>query len=186
MSIITCKPLTPDIWEDFEKLFGDNGADGGCWCMFFRMKGKDFQKRRGEGTKQDMQLLVEKNKEPGILAYVDGEPAGWCSLAPRIEFTRINNSHILKKVDEQEVWSIVCFFIDRKFRKQRLSEKLLEYSISYAKGRGAKIIESYPRTDKNKSDDHMYVGVYSTFEKFGFKEIIRRSSNRPIMRLNLI
>lgn len=179
---ITFKPLTPEYWDDFEKLFGKNGADGGCWCMYFRVKSKEFEKKRGNGNKNDMKVLVEKNSKPGILAYVDDIPAGWISLAPRDEFTRINRSPILKKIDDKPVWSIVCFFIDQNYRKQGLSEKLLEYAIQYAKKRGAAIIEAYPRDETTKPDSYMYVGVFSTFKKFGFEEVIRRNKNRPMMR----
>ncbi len=182
MSSLIFKPLTMDNWDDFEQLFGENGADDGCWCMFYRVKGKEFKKRQGEGNKNDMKLLVENNSQPGILAYVDNVPAGWVSLAPRDEFTRINRSPVLKKFDNKPVWSIVCFFIDQKYRKIGLSEKLLEYAVKYAREKGATIIEGYPRDEKTKPDSHMYVGVYSSFKKMGFVEVVRRNKNRPIMR----
>lgn len=185
MAKIDYKVLTSEHWDDFEKLFGEKGADGGCWCMFFRVTGKEFARKRYEGNKQDMKLLVEQGRKPGILAFVNNEPAGWISIAPREEFHRINRSPVLRKIDDEPVWSIVCFFIDPKFRKNKLSESLLEYAISYAKSNGVKILEGYPRDLQDSSDENMYVGVVSTFEKMGFREVARRSSKRPIMRLKI-
>lgn len=182
MSKIEFKLLSSDYWQDFEELFGKNGADGGCWCMFFRLTSKQFSANGNSGNKKEMKLLVDNDMEPGILAYVDGVPAGWCSLGPKNNFPRLNRSPITKKFDDEEVWSIVCFFIHRNYRKQGLSEELLRYAINYAKNRGAKILEGYPRDSNSYSDSHMFVGVYGTFLKLGFKEMIRRKAHRPLMR----
>src|SRR3990172_6160600 len=98
-------PLTKERWNDFEKLFGERGACGGCWCMAWRSKASEFHINTGAGNKKAMKTLVNKNEHIGILAYAGKEPAGWCSFAPREKFIRLENSKVLKRIDDKPVWS---------------------------------------------------------------------------------
>lgn len=180
-------PLTMDRWNDFEELFGKRGACGGCWCMWWRIKRSDFNRQKGEGNRQAMEKLVESRKIPGILAYQRGKVVGWCSIAPREDFPVLLNSRILKPVDDQPVWSIVCFFISKEHRRSGLTGQLIKAAIDYARPRGAKIIEAYP-VDHQKNQIpavFAYTGFASTFRKAGFQEVTRRSPTRPIMRFYL-
>ncbi|MFI5135026.1 MAG: hypothetical protein ACHQD9_04145, partial [Chitinophagales bacterium] len=86
---ISFRPLTESVWKDFEKLFGAKGACGGCWCMFWRLQRKDYDLNKGEGNKRMMKQLVKEGKIPGILLYLDNKVAGWCSVAPREEFVKL-------------------------------------------------------------------------------------------------
>ena len=102
-------PLTPDNWSDLETLFGENGAHGGCWCMWFRQTNAEAERQSGEGNRMALKQIVDEGHVPGLIAYVDGFPAGWVSVAPRSEFSRLARSRVIKPVDEQPVWSVVCF-----------------------------------------------------------------------------
>ena len=178
-------PLTNDKWQDFENLFGIKGACGGCWCMFFLLPGKEFYAGKGEILHQSMQKKVCDDQEiPGLIAYHAGEPAGWIALGPREQYLRLQNSRILKPVDEQSVWSIVCFFVGKKYRKQGVNLFLIKSAIQYAKDQGIKILEAYPVEPKGDKvpDVFAYTGFLSTFQKAGFIEVVRRSPTRPIMR----
>lgn len=177
-------PLTSDRWDDLERLFGDRGACGGCWCMFWRLTHSQFNKQKGTGNKKAFKKIIESGEIPGILAYGDGEPVGWCCIAPRERFSTLERSRILKRVDEQPVWSVVCFFIAKPHRQKGVTIKLLQSAIEFAKERGAKIVEGYPvEPKKDKTPDvFAYTGLASAFRKAGFKEVIRRSETRPIMR----
>lgn len=177
-------PLTSDRWNDLERLFGDRGACGGCWCMFWRLTRSQFDKQKGTGNKKAFKKIVESGEIPGILAYYDNEPIGWCCIAPREKFSTLERSRILKRVDEQPVWSVVCFFIAKPHRQKGVTIKLLQAAIEFAKERGAKIVEGYPvEPKKGKTPDvFAYTGLVSAFRKTGFKEVMRRSETRPIMR----
>lgn len=129
-------PATPKRWADFEKLFGERGACGGCWCMFQRITRSEFAQQKGAGNKRAIKKLIDSGEAPGILAYADGEPIAWCSIGPRENFSALERSRILKRVDEQPVWSIVCFFVDKRFRRQRVTVKLLEAAVAHAHKRG--------------------------------------------------
>jgi GNAT superfamily N-acetyltransferase len=181
---ITFHPLTAERWNDFEKLFGPRGATGGCWCMYWRLSNKDFEAMKGDTNRKVMNSIVEKGEVPGILAYLDGQPAGWCSIAPRETFPRLENSRVAKAIDDQQVWSVVCFFIHKNHRRMGISEALLKAAINYAVKQGAKIIEGYPVEPKEQEMPAVfaYYGMASVFRTVGFVEVARRSERRPYMR----
>ena len=177
-------PVTKKNWKDFEKLFGEKGACAGCWCMYWRLRRKDYDNLRGTGTKKKMKSLIYKGIIPGILAYYDKQAVGWCSVAPREDFPVLDNSRVLKRIDDKPVWSIVCFYIDKNYRKKGLSIELLNAAKTYVKKNKGKIIEGYPVEPKagKTADVFAWTGLSSAFKNTGFKEIERRSETRPIMR----
>jgi GNAT superfamily N-acetyltransferase len=180
-------PVTKANWKDFENLFGERGACGGCWCMSWLLTKKDFDANKGIENKRKMKRLVDSDAQPGILAYLDNEPVGWCAIAPREKYIRLEKSRVLKKVDDQPVWSIPCFFIKKEFRRKRLSTEILKAAISFCRSKGVKIVEGYPAEPyaNNIPAAFAWTGFPSSFRKAGFKEVIRRSKSRPIMRYNL-
>jgi GNAT superfamily N-acetyltransferase len=177
-------PLTPERWSDLEKLFGPRGACGGCWCMWWRLARSEFTKLKGTGNRRAFRKIVESRAEPGILAYHDGEPVGWCAIAPRAQYPVIERSRTLKAIDDQRVWSVSCFFIARPFRGQGVAEALLQAAVKFARQKGAKIVEGYPvEARKGRLPDAFaWTGVPPIFQAAGFREVARRSPTRPIMR----
>lgn len=178
------RPLTPDRWPDLERLFGERGACGGCWCMSWRLRRPEFDKNKGEGNKKALRKIVRSGAQPGILAYADGAPAGWCSIAPRTEFSFLERSRVLAPVDDQPVWSVTCFFVARPFRRKGVSVQLLKAAVALARRQGARMVEGYPQEIGARRDPDAFVwtGLASAFRKAGFKEVARRSKQRPIMR----
>jgi len=177
------KPVSPDKWADLETLFSEHGIQNGCWCMYWRISRKECQHNYGEGNKQFLKKIVESGTIPGILAYRHEKPIGWCSVAPREDFPVIGRSPTLKPIDDQPVWSIVCFFVSKPYRHSRLTHLLIRAAIQYAKEHGARIVESYPIDVHAKYIEYeRYSGLTTTFEKEGFKEVLRRSDRKPIMR----
>jgi GNAT superfamily N-acetyltransferase len=177
------KPLTSERWSDFEELFGKHGACGGCWCMWWRLKRSEFVKQKGEGNRKAMKHIVGSGEIPGILAYEDNKAIGWCSVGPREVFKTLERSRILKPVDSQAVWSVVCFFVAKPLRRKGLTVRLLEAAIEYVEKQGGKIVEGYPsEPNRDLPDAFVYTGLTSAFRKAGFTETLRRSRSRPIMR----
>lgn len=175
--------LTPDRWDDLVALFGERGACGGCWCMYWRQTSAQYTERKGAANRRAMQKLVKAGETPGLLAYVEGRPVAWCAVAPRAVYVRLENSRILQPVDDQPVWSISCFFIAKEQRRKGLSVKLLKAAIDFVYERGGRIVEGYPiEAEKKQADAFVWTGVASSFRKAGFKEVARRSETRPIMR----
>lgn len=184
MPSLTFHPLTPGRWPDVEKLFGKRGACGGCWCMFWRQTHAQHEVSKGARNRRAFRKLVGAGKQPGVLAYANGEPVGWCALAPRAQYVRLETSRVLAPVDAQPVWSVVCFFIAREWRNRGLSVKLLRAAADFARRRGATIVEGYPvEVRKGRMPDTFaYTGLPGSFLGAGFREVARRSPVRPIMR----
>jgi len=177
------RPVTPDKWADLERLFSDRGVQNGCWCMYWRMKRREFEQNYGDGNKVRLKEIVESGQVPGILGYYSGTPVGWCSVAPREDFPVVLRSRTLKPIDGQPAWSITCFFVTRSYRASGLSHLLIRAAVRYAKEHGARIVEAYPVDVRAKSIEYdLYSGLNTTFEKEGFVEVFRRSQRKSIMR----
>ena len=177
-------PVTPDHWQDLERLFGKNGAYGGCWCMWWRVTRSQFKKQAGQANKEALKAIVDSGEVPGILAYASGQPIAWCSVAPRETFPSLERSRTLKRVDDQPVWSIVCFYVAKPYRRKGLMAELLRAAIDYARQCGAKIVEGYPIEPKhdNLHPVSTFTGIVSAFQEVGFVEVARISEKRPIVR----
>jgi len=179
-----CVPATAARWNDVERLFGPRGACAGCWCMWPRLSSAEFRRGKGQGNRRALRRLVTAGRRPGIIAYRGREPVGWCALAPRADYRRLERSRTLAPVDAEPVWSVPCFFVTREARGAGVTRALLEAAVATAKRSGARIVEGYPYDSGGKrvADAWMWFGPAGTFERAGFKEVARRSKTRPIMR----
>lgn len=189
---LTIHPLTPVRWPDLEAVFGAKGCSLAryCWCMAYRKSGaEDWSgsgRSRAKINKKDLKALVDADKKPGLIAYRGKTPVGWISLGPREEFARLQRSPVMKPVDDQLVWSIVCFVVPSEYRGEGVAHALLKGAVAFAKKRGAKLLEAYPvdRPERSK-DDQMWFGAKSMYDEAGFEEVARRKPERPVVRLNL-
>src|SRR5438093_5993995 len=174
---IEFRPATAALWPDLAKLFGPRGACAGCWCMWPRLTSAEFRRGAGAGNRRALQRLVRTGTRPGILAYAAGEPIGWCALAPRSAYRRLERSRVMAPVDDQEVWSVVCFFVARPWRGRGLTVKLLREAARYASSHGVRILEGYPSDPKRgrPADAFVWTGLSTAFARAGFREVARRS-----------
>jgi GNAT superfamily N-acetyltransferase len=180
---LTIRPLTPDLWTDFEYLFGPRGACAGCWCTFWKLRGKAYEENKGEPARQIQKSLVESGTVPGLLAFRNKEPVGWVAVEPRSAYPKLVHSRVLKPVDDAHPWSVTCFFVAKQARRQGLTVALLKAVVEYVREQGGKILEGYPvDVDKDLPDVFVYHGTAAAFRKAGFVEVARRSDSRPIMR----
>jgi GNAT superfamily N-acetyltransferase len=185
VSGLTFKPATKSAWPWLEELFGPRGACGGCWCMWWRLTRSEFDRMKGEANRRAMKKIVESGQTPGILAFDGARPVGWCAIGPRERYPSLQRSRVLAPLDDLPVWSIVCFFIAKEYRKRGLTSVLIRAALEHAKKKGAKIVEAYP-VEPNKGpypDTFAYTGFASTFRALGFKEVARRSATRAIYRV---
>jgi len=155
--------------------------------MWWRLPRSKFNQYKGAVNRQAFRDIVLAGEIPGLIAYRGDQPAGWCALAPREVYPALERSRILKRVDEQPVWSVTCFFIAKPFRRLGLTYFLLLAAIEFARLQGAGILEGYPEDpgDGNQPPPFMFTGLASTFKKAGFVEVARRSTKRPLMRYYL-
>jgi GNAT superfamily N-acetyltransferase len=152
--------------------------------MLWRLKHSEFEKQKGDRNRSAMKSVVDSGQVPGLLGYVDGQSVGWCAIAPRENFVRLESSRILKRTDQQPVWSVACLFVAKPFRRRGVSKALLVAAAQHVRQRGGKIVEGYPVEPKKASipDVFAWTGLASAFVRAGFVEIARRSPTRPIMR----
>ena len=177
--------VTPDRWDDLERLFGANGAYSGCWCMYFRQSAKEFAAGAGAPNRDALQEIVCQGREPGLLAYDGSDPVGWVALSPREELGRVLRSPVVKPLDEStDVWAVPCFYVARTHRRQGVSSALLDAAVETAADRGAHSVEGYPMlmTAEVRAAE-AYTGSVALFERAGFTLVEPiRSPRRRVMR----
>jgi len=152
--------------------------------MFWKLTRKDFLTNRGEGNRLAQKRIVEAGDPPGLIAYVEGHPVGWIAIEPREKYSSLERSRILKPVDANNVYSITCFYVEKKYRLKGISTDLINAAVHYTADKGAGIVEGYPTEVQNEKmpAPFVYTGLASSFIQAGFTEVIRRSPKRPIMR----
>ncbi|HJN93169.1 MAG TPA: GNAT family N-acetyltransferase [Dehalococcoidia bacterium] len=197
----TYHELEPDRWSDLTKLLGKNGAQDGCWCMWWRRPtaGKLWEAKKGRPNRDAMRRLVKNRKASGVLAYDrsgDVEtPVGWAAFGSRADFPRVDRTKAFKRPEEDRevtdsVWCINCFFIARGYRRQGIARGLLAAAVQAMRQRGVDCIEAYPVTTtgagKRVEPAFAYTGPIAIFEELGFQEIQRLAPTRPLLRLNLV
>jgi GNAT superfamily N-acetyltransferase len=181
-------PLTAERWEDLVALFDRPGDPKGCWCMFYRVRSKEFERLWGAGARAAFRQVVAEGPPPGLLAYRDGVPLGWVAVAPRDVYQRILSSRVLRPADDAPAcWAVVCFYVLRSERRGGVAAALLDAAVAFAAEHGATAVEGYPKdTDgARKHANEMFVGSMSMFADAGFTEVGRRSPTRPVMRRTL-
>jgi GNAT superfamily N-acetyltransferase len=174
-------PLTRARWPDLEALFGRTGADGGCWCMFYRRSAAGFGDWNAAANKAALAGLADGEPAPGLLAYAAGEAVGWTGLGPREEFVRLERSRHLGRVDDVPVWSLVCFFIRGDARSRGVARQLLAAAVDYARRFGAPALEAYPvdaGTQAPVNAKSAYPGSIGMFEAAGFERVRLTASRR--------
>jgi len=152
--------------------------------MWWRLTRSQFAKQQGDANRRAMQAIVQSGRVPGILAYAEGRAVGWCSVAPREDFPSLNRSRVLKAIDDEPVWSIVCFFVAKTHRNRGVIEALIRAAVDHVRGRGGKIVEAYPTVSRSKQapPTSSFMGFPDVFERAGFTICAEPSAAKRVMR----
>jgi GNAT superfamily N-acetyltransferase len=180
---ITTRTLARRDWPAVAKLFGNNGACGGCWCMWWRVPrgGKLWQEVKGNKNRRAFQHLIASGQVHGVLAFAADEPVGWCCFGPRQTFPRLERVRALQNEWTPSTWSVVCFYVARRWRRRGVAARLLQAATARAQEMGAEIIEGYPVAARDSyPDTFAYTGVPSLFEAQGYGQLPRAGFSRPI------
>jgi ribosomal protein S18 acetylase RimI-like enzyme len=190
VEVVATRPLTAGRFADLEQLFSEKGCSfaRGCWCMAYRGERKMPDATHAEfvrSRKAQLRGLAKKRPPPGLIGYnASGQPIGWVAVGPRTSFTKLQRSKVMGPVDDQPVWSIVCFVVPSPFRGRGVASALLRYATNYSREHGAMIVEAYPIDRPGWSEDQwLWHGAMAMFTRAGFKEVARRKPFRPVMRL---
>ena len=176
-------PATPERWADIVEVFEGCSYGRKCWCAYWYLPHAEFKAGWGEANRAPLERLVKGGAEPGLIAYVDGLPAAWVSVAPRRRFDRLNRSKNFAAIDGEDVWAVNCFIVGKDFRRRGMMSMLAAAAAAFAIGKGAPGVEAYPLEPGPKTGTgDLYVGTPSAFAAAGYVEVARPLPRRPIMR----
>lgn len=180
---LTVAGVDADRWDDLVALFGPGGAYSGCWCMWWRVSGREFSANGNPGNRAALEEIVADGRPAGLLAYHGKKPVGWASVAPQADFPRLARSRTLGLDADPQVWSVPCFFIARAHRGEGVATALLRAAVDHAREQGGRVLEGYPTDvgDAKKPAAELYTGTPSLFAKAGFTVHTRPSSGRRLV-----
>ena len=162
---------------------GGTPVTGGCWCQYWHLRGRKYDLGAIDENRSRLEAEMRRRKLHALLAYVDGVPVGWCRLGPRESFDRLEHTPKLARVDDEDVWSVVCFYVHPTARRLGVAPALLDAAIAEASARRARILEGYPVRAGHMSLD-AFTGYLPKFLDAGF-ERVRPAGRRTIVRREL-
>jgi len=150
--------------------------------MYWRL-GSAYRKNGSDANREAFRQIVQSGPPPGLIAFAGETPVGWCQLTPRneLQFLDRQRPNSLARVDELPVWCISCFYVRKGRRKAGVTAALVHDAIRVARAQGVTALEAYP-LDREYSTSSTFTGFATTFEKLGFRTVMRRDQARPIMR----
>jgi GNAT superfamily N-acetyltransferase len=189
MGEIDVAVVTQAHWDDVAELFTRKGPRGGtpqpdgCWCRFWLVRGNAYWEKHGAGHRRALRAEIRAGEAHALLAYADGEPVGWCRLGPREAFDRLERSDKLARVDDKEVWSIVCFYVHPSAKRRGIATALLDAAVDHVREQGVRLVEAYPVREGHMNID-AYTGYLPMFLDAGF-DVVRDAGRRLIVRRRL-
>ena len=195
---VTIAPANEASWDDLRVIFGVRGYPAGCQCQRFKI---------GPHGWTDTPLAVRMERlqtethcgDPsaattsGLVAYLDGQPVGWCAIEPRPAYPRLPPARIAWKArgedpDDASVWAVTCFVTRAGFRGRGVMRALAQATVDYARQRGARALEGYPMITEPGRDvtwGELHVGSRAIFADAGFQEVSHPTLRRVVMRIDL-
>lgn len=193
MANITIEPATADRFDDAQHALTGGGDGRSCQCQWWMMPNTQWQKTSPEQRTGLLRDEMGAEPPPALIAYVDGEAAGWVRVGPRSRQVRIGRTRSYaagseEPWDDESVWAVSCFVVRKEHRKHGLTALLLDAAVDYARENGARVIEAYPLdpdAGKKIPVNDLYHGVVSTFQEAGFHEVARPQPHVAIVSLDL-
>jgi len=183
-SDLTIAPATPERWPELEGLLEPANGCAGCWCRWWQQTSAAYRAHLGAHNRRQLRDEVTgAATPPGLIAYVGGTPAGWCRTGPRASYPRLARSRTLKPVDDQPVWSVVCFYVAPAARGTGVARALCEAAAEFASHHGAPILEAYPvAAERRVPSTEAYTGTTRLMAGLGFAPVRQGGGRREIWR----
>ena len=190
-------PANQASWEDLFAIFGTRGYTATCQCQRFKVG--PYPWRLGDVPARVERLRAQTHCDfpsspvtSGLVAYLDGEPVGWCAVEPRTAYPAMPPARVAWKERGEDkadptVWAVVCFATRAGYRRRGVSRALAAATVPFARERGARALEAYPMITEPGQEitwGETHVGTRSIFEAAGFKEVARATLRRVVMRID--
>jgi len=184
---VTVEPATPDRWNDVVRAFGSLGRrPDSCWCQRFR-------RHDDPDNRAALRREIDSGTVPiGLIAYADGDPAGWTRVAPRHTLPGVRDNRALRRLldDDPTAWWVTCLTVRRDHRGDGVGAALLRAAVEHARDHRATVLDGHPvdvdRLKATPAASALFTGVRSMFAAAGFEEIGRTYLSRPVMRRQLV
>jgi GNAT superfamily N-acetyltransferase len=190
-------PANEATFEDLQTFFGTRGPGARCQCQRFKLhRGESFAgfpvEERADRLRQQTDCgNPDSDTTSGLVAYLDGEPVGWCAVEPRRAYEGLLRNNRVPWVGREEdkadasVWAVTCLFVRAGFRRRGVSRALARAAVAHARARGARAVEGYPITTTDVISEELLVGTVGVFAAAGLSEVSRPTPRRVVMRLEL-
>ena len=188
---LTIVPANEATWDDLQSVFGTRGDSSRCWCQRFKMAPRESWASVGRAElARRLREQTSAESTSGLVAYLDGEPAGWCAVEPRPAYPRmLRNNRVPWDGREEDrtdegIWAVTCFVVRTGFRRRGIGSALATAATDFARRRGARSLEGYPMTTRETLASELHVGTHRMFAQAGFMEVGRPSVRRAVMRID--
>lgn len=190
---LTIAPATADRWDDAQHALTGGGDGRSCQCQWWLITAAQFNATTADERRRMLQDEIAAGPPPALIAYVDGEPAGWVRVGPRTTQPRLARTKAYASVstepwEDPSVWAVSCFVVRREHRGRGLAAALLDAAVAHATAGGARVVEGYPidpDAGRTHSANSLYHGTVSTFRTAGFREVGRSRPDRVVMALDI-
>jgi GNAT superfamily N-acetyltransferase len=190
-------PANEASWDDLQAVFGTADYPARCQCQHRKVAGwiwRDSTQEQRAAMLREQTACGDPNAATtsGLVAYVDGEPAGWAAVEPRTAYPKLRTTRIPwsgrnEDKDDDSVWAVTCLVVRKGYRGRGLTYLLARATIGFARERGARALEAYPmitEPGKEITWGELHVGARQVFENAGFKEISHPTLRRVVMRID--
>ncbi|QKJ19749.1 GNAT family N-acetyltransferase [Microbacterium hominis] len=193
MAQITIEPATPARFDDAQHAFSGGGDGRSCQCQWWTITNAEWQKTSADERLELLRDEIDAGPPPALIAYVDGEAAGWVRVGPRTRQVRLGRTKNFTATskepwEDETVWAVSCFVVRKEHRGTGLNARLLEAAVDFARAGGARVVEAYPfdpASGRKRSPNELFHGVLSTFEDAGFREVGRPRTDLAVVSLTL-
>lgn len=193
MSETTIVPVSPSSFSDAQHAMSGGGDGRECKCQWWTMTNADFQRADVDRRAAAFRDEVDAAPSPGLVAYVDGDAAGWVRVGPRTRQVRLSKTRAYAGAteepwDDADVWAVTCFAVRKEHRRSGLNAALLDAAVAFARESGARIVEAYPvdpDAGRKVTSNELYHGALSTFLTAGFREVARPKPHVALVSLDL-
>ncbi len=197
MPDVTIVPANEASCDEIQAVFGTRGESARCQCQWFKIPTSEWRsvpvpERAARLRQQTACGQPEATATSGLIAYLDGDPAGWCAVETRTSFIRLRAAKVpwagrAEDKSDQGVWAVTCFVTRTGFRRRGVSRALARAAVDFARRRGARALEGYPlvtQPGQQMAWGELYVGSRAIFAAAGFTEVGRPSPRRAVMRID--